>query len=67
MKRREFFKTAGGVSVAYTLVDFVGASERTPLDVGSLFEASSPEVLALAERVMQKCVLEKIIAWKRGN
>jgi len=61
VKRRAFLKTAGGAALASALGDFVGASEPAPLDVGSLFEASSPEVLALAERVMAKCVLEKIM------
>jgi hypothetical protein len=61
VKRREFLRTAGGVSLASVLGDFVGASEPAPLDVGSLFEANSPEVLALAKRVMEKCVLEKIM------
>jgi putative isomerase len=61
MKRREFLETAGGVALAGTLGDYVGAFEPGPLDVGSLFEAGSPEVLSLAERVMEKCVLEKIM------
>ncbi len=61
MKRREFLKTAGGVSLASVTGDFVGASEPAPLDIGSLFEANSSEVLALTERVMHKCVLEKIM------
>ncbi len=61
MKRREFLKTAGGVSAASMLGDLVSASEPAPLDVGSLFKANSPEVLALAKRVMEKCVLEKIM------
>jgi len=61
VKRREFLKTAGAVPLASALGDFVGACEPAPLDVGSLFEADSPEVLALAERVMRKCVLEKIM------
>ena len=61
MKRREFLKTAGAVSLASALGDFVGASEPAPLDMGLLFEANRPEVLALAKRVMEKCVLEKIM------
>ena len=61
MKRREFLETAGGVALAGALRDYVGAFEPGPLDVGSLFEAGSPEVLSLAERVMEKCVLEKIM------
>jgi hypothetical protein len=60
-KRREFLKTAGGVSLASPLGDSAGAAEPAPLDAGALFEASSPKVLALAERVMQKCVLDKIM------
>lgn len=61
MKRREFLKTAGAVSLAGALGGFIDASEPAPLDMGLLFEANSPELLALAERVMEKCVLEKIM------
>ena len=61
VKRRKFLKTVGGASLAGVLGDFIGASEPELLKIGSLFEANSPEVLALAERVMQKCVLEKIM------
>jgi len=57
----EFLKTVGGVSLAGLFGDLAGASESASLDIGSLFEANSPEVLALAERVMEKCVLEKIM------
>ena len=76
MKRREFLKTAGGVALAGVCCGVAGAcgdvfaassgvdgaSEPALLDVDALFEANSPEVLALAERVMEKCVLEKIMA-----
>ena len=62
MKRREFLGTIGGASLAGALGDFAGASEPGLPDTGSLFEAGSPEVLALATRVMEKCVLEKIMA-----
>jgi len=61
VKRRAFLKTAGGVSLAGALGDVAGASQPARLDVGSLFEANCPEVLALAERVMEKCVLAKIM------
>ncbi|HUU93778.1 MAG TPA: twin-arginine translocation signal domain-containing protein, partial [Phycisphaerae bacterium] len=61
MKRRAFLKTAGAVSLASALGEAACASEPAPLDTGSLFEANSPEVLALAERVMAKCVLEKLM------
>jgi hypothetical protein len=49
------------VALASVLGDFVGASEPALLDMGSLFDANSPEVLALTKRVMQKCILEKIM------
>jgi len=76
MKRREFLKTAGGVALAGVCCGVAGAcgdvfaassgvdgaSEPALLDVDALFEANSHEVLALAERVMEKCVLEKIMA-----
>jgi hypothetical protein len=61
MKRRRFLKTVGGVTLASSLGDFADVAEGAPPDVGSLFEANSPEVLALAERVMAKCVFEKIM------
>jgi len=49
------------MSLASAIGDYVGASESAPLDIGSLFEANRPEVLALAKRVMEKCVLAKIM------
>ena len=61
MRRREFLKTSGAVSLASLFGDSVCASVPAPLDVGSLFEANSSEVALLAERVMGKCVLEKIM------
>ncbi len=62
MKRRNFLKSAGGASLASILGNFAGASESATLEVEALFEANSPEVLALAARVMEKCVLAKIMA-----
>ena len=61
MKRREFLKAVGKVALAGALGDLAGASDSGPLEIGSLFEAGSPEVLALAKRVMEKCVLAKIM------
>ena len=61
MKRRAFLQTVGGAALASALGGAAGASEPPPLDVGSLFEAGSPEVLALAQRVMEKCVLAKVM------
>ncbi len=66
MKRREFIKTAGGVSLAGIFGNLACGCQSSVPDLNfegtSLFEASSPEVLALANRVMEKCVLEKIMA-----
>jgi putative isomerase len=61
VRRREFLETAGGLALTSALSNFVDASDHAPLDVESLFEGNSPEVLALAKRVMEKCVLEKIM------
>jgi putative isomerase len=61
LKRREFLKAVGGAALAGASGNVAGASESAPLDVGSLFQAGSPEVLALAKRVMEKCALEKIM------
>jgi len=61
VRRREFLKTAGGVSLAGAIGDFVHAAEPAILDIESLFDASGPEVVELTDRVMQKCMLEKIM------
>ena len=62
MKRQEFLETVGAISLVSAAGDLVRASELAPLDTGQLFAASDPRVLALAERVMQKCVLEKVMS-----
>ena len=59
MNRRTFLRIAGGASLA-GLAPGRGVGAAAP-DIGSLFEAGSPDVLALARRVMEKCVLEKIM------
>jgi glycogen debranching enzyme len=61
VKRRAFLKTVGGASLASALGGAACAYEPGPLDVGSLFEANRPKVLALAKRVMEKCVLAKVM------
>ncbi len=60
VKRRDFLKTAGGASLAGLLGGLARAADPAPPAAGALFEANSPEVLALAQRVMEKCVLDKI-------
>jgi len=61
VRRRDFFRRVGQASLAGLLHRLVGVSEAAPLDLGTLFEASSPDVLALAKRVMEKCVFAKIM------
>lgn len=58
MKRRTFLQMAGGASLAGLALGRAGAAE---LEIESLFEAGSPELLALTRRVMEKCVLEKVM------
>lgn len=60
MKRHQFLKTAAAAPVA-GFPRNLAAAAPAPLDVMALFEASSPDILALARRVMEKCVLEKIM------
>ena len=65
MKRRDFIKTTcgvaiGGISFAGLLNDWARGAEAKQVSVQDLFESDNPEVLALAQRVMVKCVLEKL-------
>jgi putative isomerase len=64
MKRRHFLHTAGMVPFA----GFLPAAPAAPVEHSAtipgfdeLFEADDPAVLALARRVMEKCVLAKIM------
>ena len=63
--RRDFLKTtaatmAGGAAFAGVLADCVNAAEAKALDIRDLFESDSPEVLALTQRIFDKCILEKL-------
>ena len=65
MKRRDFLKVVGGGAVggaALTglLDDRVNAAEAKTADIRDLFESDDPEVLALTQRVFDKCILEKL-------
>lgn len=60
MKRRQFIRTAAAVPLAGLPCSLTSAAPAAP-DVAALFEAGSTEVLALARRVMEKCVLQKIM------
>jgi glycogen debranching enzyme len=60
MKRRQFLKTATAAPVAGLFIESARAADVPTPDLDGLFEASSPEVLALAKRVMEMCVLDKL-------
>jgi putative isomerase len=65
MKRRHFLKIAGGgiaggLALAGPFRDWVNASEPKTADVRNLFESNNPEVLALTQRVFDKCILNKL-------
>ncbi len=60
MKRRQFIRTAAAAPLARFSCNLAAGASDSP-DLTALFEAGSPEVLALAKRVMEKCVLDKIM------
>jgi len=61
MDRRKFLITSGGASfAAMTGPVFAQTGESSSDALDALFESDNPAVLALARRVMEKCVLDKI-------
>ena len=64
MTRRDFLKVgggaAGGAAFAGLFDGFAEASELKTAEIQDLFESDNAEVLALARRVFDKCVLEKL-------
>ena len=64
MKRRDFLKVgggaAGGAAFAGLFDGFAEASEPKTAEIRDHFESDSAEVLALAQRVFDKCILEKL-------
>lgn len=61
MKRREFMKLAlRGLVLGCASHNSALALEADTSDIGSLFSSENEEILALTERVLKKCVLEKI-------
>lgn len=61
MNRRQFLTTAGAAPLGSLMAGPVSSAGGVNPVRSSWFEADTPEVLALAERVMEKCVLEKIM------
>ena len=51
---------AGGAAFAGLWADWAKAAEAKALDIRAFFESDNPEVLALAQRVFDKCILEKL-------
>ena len=65
MKRRDFLKMAGGATVAERALtgpcaDLADAAETRTVDVRDVFASDDAEVLALAQRVFDKCILDKL-------
>ncbi|MCX5656599.1 MAG: twin-arginine translocation signal domain-containing protein [Planctomycetota bacterium] len=66
MKRRDFLKKVagggaiGGAALAGLFDDMVNASDAKTADIRDLFESDDAEVLALTQRVFDKCILEKL-------
>ena len=61
MKRRRFLKIVGsGIALSPWIAQRANAAEAKTADIRDLFESDNPEVLALAQRAFDKCVLEKL-------
>ena len=67
MKRRNFLKVTtaavlGGAVLPGLCDDLVRLALPQATDLRDLFESDDPKVLALAQRVMDKCVVERLRA-----
>lgn len=61
MKRRSFIKTAGGAALAgLTGSGCTDTSALTETDLDNLFVSDRSDLLVLAKRVMEKCVLDML-------
>jgi putative isomerase len=60
IKRRDFLKTTGGATIAGLLDITAGAADAKTPDFRKLFESDSEAVLALTQRVFEKCILDKL-------
>ena len=60
MKRRSFIQTAGGAALASLTGAGCMTRSVTATELESLFVSDRPELLVLAKRVMQKCVLANL-------
>jgi putative isomerase len=63
MNRRNFLKiTSSGIALSPWLEQWACAAETEAFDVREFFESDNAEVLALAQRVFDKCILDKLRA-----
>jgi putative isomerase len=60
MKRRSFIQTAGGAALASLTGAGCMTRSVTATELESLFVSDRPELLVLAKRVMEKCVLANL-------
>lgn len=61
MNRRHFLKLAGsGIALSPWMQGCVSVFETKLFDIRDFFESDNAKVLALAQRVFDKCILEKI-------
>ena len=61
MKRRSFIQTAGGAALASMAgTGCMTRSLTATTDLDALFASNRSDLLVLAKRVMEKCVLDKL-------
>ena len=61
MNRRRFLTIASsGITLSPWLDQLANAAEAKTADIRDLFESDDPKVLALTQRVFDKCILEKL-------
>ena len=63
MNRRNFLKITGsGIALSPWLEQWAFAADTKAFNVSDFFESDNPEVLALVQRVFDKCILDKLRA-----
>ncbi len=61
LTRRDFLNTTGGLTLAHLLGQELQGLAEEEVDLSALFESNRGDALELAEKVLRKCVLEKIM------
>jgi putative isomerase len=62
MKRREFLMAGSGMVCATWMQGCLTTPRAKAFNIRDLFESDDPAVLALSQRIFEKCILEKIQA-----